>query len=493
MWVVVALGVCWQKIIYNPKSNIVSLVFDLINVLTPEEVEKLKRMNVAGKEEEVLDILLKHKNKTEPGNELITSKLGISNAFCDKIKSVLLDKSYKQLTTGTNTEIINFLSKKACLPHLMKREILLEEKKLTKQKTGDEDFFNFYKEAFRQYTNLSYRYYDEEFATVLYKKISRFSLFSSRDMLEMKGKMVWMHLSGAGIKAEVRIPEVKYVLLKRIADYEKQAKDTGLVFGQFMVHYLYGFLFGLSGLEASKSLEHYQKMHALFNQPGHDLTEDNLYTAESRLAEALYFCDKHEEAFNLYEIFFKKYGAKARSSLYALAKFIQLGVITENYDTAFYMLQQYMDVHLKATTGTGNIMASLCYAKYYLCKGDLDKGYEYVKLGQKFNPKNLYVQYEIELRNLENAYFYLKGDIEFARTLARKNLKFLQSKGLTMDKHDFGYYYHLILAFYNMQINGKPLNKEQERMYEYASRATWAVYGKLLSKIKQMATGPARK
>lgn len=481
------LGVCWLKIIYNLKIEFVSLVFDLINVLTDNEVEKLKQMNVSGKEEEMLDVLLRHKNKSEPGNELITSRLNISNSFCDKIKSVLLDKSYKQLTSGTNTDIINFLSKKACLPHLMKREILLEEKRLLKQSTSEKELYKFYAEVFRQYTNLSYRYYDEGFALVLYKKISALEPFNPRDLIEMKAKMIWMRISGAGIKAEVRVPKVKAKLIAEIEEFDKQATKTKLVFGRFMVHYLYGFLYGLSGLDAEKSLEHYKQMRDLFNKPGHDLTADNLYTAESRLAEALYFCNQHEEAFNQYEIFFKEYGAKARSSLYALAKFVQLAIIIERYDRAIYLLEQYMDVYLKTKSGTGNIMASLCYAKYYLCKGELDKGYEYVKMGQEFNPKNLYIQYEIELRNLENAYFYLKGDIEFARTLARKNLKFLQSKGFTMDKHDYGYYYHLILAFYNLHVNNKPLNKEQEKMLEHANRATWAVYGKLLNKMKKMA------
>jgi hypothetical protein len=463
-----------------------SFVFDILNVLTEQETDAVKRMHLSDKENEVLHLLLKERQKPEPENEQVCRQLDISDAHYNKIKSKLLDKILTGLGGASPSGIINFIASKRTLPAILQREILQQEKNLVKAGADKVERHAYYTNCFERYIMVPAKVFNHEFAEELAGKILSISRNKAIDNFEINAGLALVKLNMLAAKGGAHVWAVEQNIPSMLEKLQKDAEKLNTYLSRYRIKHLFGFYYQIIS-DIPKSLAQYEKILLLLDEKGCDLPERMRLKARLKHAEALYFLNRYDEAFTRYQNLLNDYIDILRDDVYTKSKFIQVAIITRNYDTAETLLDKYMKHYLQAKGGNSHVMAALCYTKLYLCKGDYNSASPYLDLLRKELNKTVYVQYEIELRNLENAYFFLTGDYVFARTLSKKNIKFLASKGFNMHNSGYAYFFHLINAFYNLHQSGKKLNKEQQKMMDYCQDGSWKIYGILLQQMHNKA------
>ncbi len=457
-----------------------SLVSDLINVLTYEEVKVLGNLNTNRQETALLHLLISHRHKPEPTNECLTQKLLTTSANCDKLKAILLRKVYHELVPDGGLKLLEFLARKKLVNHLFYRELLRAEKEAEKTLSKDE-LKTFYKQVFFLLTGVTYQDYNAKAARKFADKTIALSS-NADDKVFVEAKLLWTEVNGAGISASIGKPAVRKHLVEKIKAFEAFALGVNSPEAHYQINYLWLWFCVLTDAYADALMRCENNIHLLRSHNGIFPANYHLNT-EFKYAEMLYFNNRFEEAFRQYKaLFYEKYPERLNSEIYHIAKFVQVCVVVEKFDDALHALVHYSS-QAKPAMNASNVIAILHFAKVYLAMGELEQGFNHVLKARSIINKNVYVQYEIELRNLENAYFYLHGDRKFAVALARKNLKFLNSRQLTSNITDYSYFYHLIIAFFNLQEKGKSLTAEQIKMLDRYSQASYAQYGYLLKKM----------
>jgi hypothetical protein len=126
-------------------------------------------------------------------------------------------------------------------------------------------------------------------------------------------------------------------------------------------------------------------------------------------------------------------------------------------------------------------------AKYFLFEGNYALAHEFILLGFEKNPKGKYFQYEVELRNLQTACFYLEGQQDVALSMCRKHVRFLTAHGYGVDTSNFPFYYLLIKSFAKSQKLNKSLSPQDLQMLDRYQKGSYAIYGKLLLKMRESA------
>src|SRR6185369_92712 len=105
-----------------------------------------------------------------------------------------------------------------------------------------------------------------------------------------------------------------------------------------------------------------------------------------------------------------------------------LALVNGEYEKAQHILDDNFaniieyDKDIYATRG------ALAFAKLYLSTGDYKQALKYINTAKQINEKAFYVPFDMQIRMLENIYFFLKGDHDFALQLANRNLKFLSAQ-----------------------------------------------------------------
>jgi hypothetical protein len=457
-----------------------SLIGDLINVLNDEEAEKLNNISVTGKEKDLLLILLNHRHKPEPTNECIIRQLKTTAANCDKLKSYLLQKSYNILVPEGGIKLLTFLSNKKFVTHLLYREFPKVEKEYIAT-NNKQELASFYRSVFHLVIGVTIKDYDAQLTESIGEKLLQVS-DNKDDELYVEAKLLWIEINNAGITASLKNKVTESILRTKIERYENKATTYGGYEGKYQSNYLWQWFFALTDC-VEKALFYCEKNVALFKVAGNNLPPNYQLNTEFKYAEMLYFADRFKQAFRQYTfLFFEKYPERLNTEIYHIAKFVQICIVTQNYNEGLKAINHYANV-IKPSLDSSNVITILHLAKIYLAKGELEVAYNHILKARSIIKKSVYIQYEIELRNLENIYFYLRGDRKFAVALAKKNLKFLNSKELTINSKDYSYFFHLIIAIYKLQENSKALTRPQKVMFEFYQHGSYAQYGSFLKMI----------
>jgi hypothetical protein len=123
------------------------------------------------------------------------------------------------------------------------------------------------------------------------------------------------------------------------------------------------------------------------------------------------------------------------------------------------------------------------FIKYFLFNGQYEEAFKFIQLGFEKNPKGKYFQYEIELRNLQTAYFFLSGKQEVAVQGCARHIKYLRFHGYGQNKSDYPYFYVLTRAIFDKKTGGGDLTAKEKQMLERYQRGSYAIYGRLLLKM----------
>ncbi len=458
-----------------------SQLHSLIQSLNEDEIKIIRSNRLIGKEKEVFNYIFSCSKKELPKTESILKSLQITESHFYKIHSILIRKCYEWLIPEQGIALLQFLKRKN-LFNLLRHEILTQEKKLVQAK-NKKILEEFYLKCFHFFIDFPYKYYDKKSTNEFGEKylkakndtnesdklyIKFHKLFSDTNRIAAKKNPI----KALGIKISDLLSEeqklknsehhlAKYYLYRCICSYYTYyEKDNAKV-----IEYL------KKGIDLKKHIAYFFPINI-----GQFL--------ELLYADAL-FTDNHiKEASNIYKNTFASGVSKDMYGyFYHYEQYCLILIIEEKYDEALLLLDtifkpcidQKMDIY--ATRG------AMTYAKLFLSKKDLKQALNYLNTAKIINEKTFYLPFDIQLRVLENIYFFLKKDYEFALQLATRNIKFLRSQEQGKIFEDYIMLWKFIQSIVNCIFKNMPPTEPIQNEYKYLSTRYTNLYCNLLPKI----------
>jgi tetratricopeptide (TPR) repeat protein len=455
-----------------------SFLTDLLKVLDEEELAQLRRADLRGKEEEVLDKSIKYRNHKTKTDKDIQDELGLSKSHFDKINSVLLNKVYSSFTDGTIEETLSFLSRRH-LQHLVKHEIKVFEKKLLKN-WDREKAKSFYFRAFHTLRQSSFEFYEPKLIKQYLQKYIK--ALPKKDIAEeirmdLLHEFVYMQYMRSMGKSSSYTP----IVVKKLAEYENalQKYNSLPALYQFYVTrawYHVHYTGNTTKIETNwkKALEVYESDPTLFKE------FDKVFVLRA-LAESYYNMSRYDESYKTYKDVYERYYQLVYTNYYHLSHFIAVSFATGHMEYAKMLLDKHFKPALENNLQLGKkIDALTIYAQYFLLKKQYKEAFDYLNEAAFLNRKSVMVEQDIWLRMLHNAYFVLTADFETADYLVTKNLKFLNSKGITLKTHSHGYFFTLIRDIIKHHTIKAPMPKDFEERLNIFLTGSRKVFGMVL-------------
>lgn len=456
-----------------------SLLFDFLKHLSEEKKQKLKSLVLKGRSAEVWLLLNKQIETMQYEREKIENTLSISSAHLDKITSQLLSKCYEHLFETNSIELLLFLSQHAAfVKHYyqeMKRQMSFAEANFTKKQLAE-----FYKANVNFiHFNMPIIHKDEEVLRMLADKYLAIEKNRNSKML-IECKLMYVQIDKLFAAATIRGKAVQQK--KKIEALGKLPNDANeeLAFAYYWLRIYF-----------NNAIEDFKESHtvtvealSVLRKFKSEQNQIQILRIELKQAELLYYLSRFEESFQNFERWMKTHNAKKIPDYpYYSTKYLQVCLITNHLEEAKNILAEKETLplpHLKQALLPRDIIS---FAKYYLFAGLYDQAFDFIQLGFEKNPKGKYFQYEVELRNMQTAYFYLSNQKDIAVQMCAKHIKYLRSHGYSIRESNFPFFYVLTKAMYEKKKRGKKLSAKENEMLQRYQLGSYAVYGKLLLKM----------
>lgn len=453
----------------------------LLQTLSPQETGALNALRLIGKEKSVYDYTRKHLSGEFPEIETMLKDLQITDAHYYKINSVLLRKSYQLLVPEQGLELLQYLKRKN-LFHLLRHEMLFQDKKFIASKTQKEQE-EFYLSCFHYLIDFPYKYYDKKLTTQFgHKYLDKKSNCTESDRLYVK-----FHTLFSDVNRMAARKNPKKALGLTLADlyrYEKELEPTKHYLAKYYLYRSIGCYYFYYENEPDKLITYIEKAIELKDKIAYFFPVDIGIFLQLMHADALFSNDQVEEAEKIYAIAFKSgvnenmYGYYYHCEQYAL-----VSIIRQKYEQAKAFLdivfQPCIDNRLDIYATRG----AMCYVKLYLSNGELKQALSYLNTAKAINEKTFYLPFDVQLRVLENIYFFLKKDYDFSFQLATRNIKFLKAQEQEDIFKNYLLLWKMIIGMINCMNKGNELSKQLISDYEYLNKRYKSLYCGLLEKV----------
>lgn len=456
-----------------------NLLFDFLKTVLYQDKNKLAALKPGGKSGQVWQMLNQQALQKHFDRELIETSLKISSSHFDKITSQLLAKCYEHLFGNDKAQLLSYLSQQGpLLKHFyqeLKRQSNFAEKNFSPAQRA-----LFYKNAVDLiHFNMPIMHKDEEVLRALANKY--LSIEKNRNArLLIECRLMYVHIdklfAAALVHAQATEVRKQIDALGALPD----DADEELAFAWWWLNiYFYHATenFGQAAKVAKQAIAALSTYQSALNSY-------NILRIKLKLAELLYYNSRFEESFKGFQKLLKANEPdNIPDSRFYIAKYLQVCLITDNLNEAKDTLDNYFKKpvsYLKEILLPRDIIS---FAKYYLFTGDYDEAFEFIQLGFARNPKGQYFQYEVELRNLQTAYFFLTRQKKLALQMCNKHIKYLRSHNYGIRQSDFPYFFVLTKAIYDKTERDKNLTVREEQMLQRYQQGSYAVYGKLLLKM----------
>ncbi len=461
-----------------------NLLFDFLKYLPEEKKRELGPIKPKGVTGKVWSLLYSYPATAKFNKQNLLETLKISAEHFDKISSELLLKCYHHLFGSDTGLVLEFLSKQ----RMYKRHFYAELKRQMNRLEGEKDkkrHIQFIRKCFELiHDNLPIADKDESVINWLGKKY--IGLFKGREQEEAKQvvayKILHTRIHKSFAAGNVMDEEQKF---------EKALKKTGPLpagageelVAEYYFNHIY-FYHAISHFDKSLQLTG-DALNALkkFKSPANRI---NLMRLELKSAEYLYFTSRYDESYEKFERAMEQgMMDKIPDRGYYVTKFLQVALITGHTSIAG-------DILLEKRKKAGNRLALeissrdiLSFSKFYLLTGQYEEAFRFIQLGFEKNPKSVYFQYEVELRNLLTAYFVLSGQASQALEMCDRHIKFLRFHGYGIRTSSYPYFFLLVKAILAKKNSYRNFTAKEEKMLQRYHQSTYALYGKLLLKMME--------
>jgi hypothetical protein len=418
-----------------------SLLISFVRFLTDEELSKLKRMPLSGKEKLVMQTLIQQPAISEISKTEMLRQLGISSSHFDKISTIVLKKAYRALAGDDELEQLNFLSKKFMFRHLF-HEIRHLSIKVQLNHIENAEKEKYFQALFNFSINVPAKYYDEKFVEGnAGHYLNNVSENREAKELEVKSKMLFGRLN----KLTQQAPDARATarILKDVTELEKTYKyvkqrEPKVVLYHVLVNY-----YRLVEMNAGKRTDYLRKIADLYNGYDHmPPFEKNI--AECHFAEICYELGDHKLAFQKYRHLFAHHMTLLKNQFHHFARFIELAIILDEFAIAHRMLDSLFRVYIINRHESTGVLGAILYGQLYLKMGQFDKAFEYISIAKSLNSIQVYFHYEIKVRMLETLFFAFSEDYDFVMRLCQRNTRYIQLQKLSLKKYKYAHFFYLL-------------------------------------------------
>ncbi|MBL0047961.1 MAG: hypothetical protein IPP32_07705 [Bacteroidetes bacterium] len=426
-----------------------SWLHGLLTALNEEELLQLNKLRLIGKEREVLNALLRYTCDEIPSPEEICSQLQITQSHYYKINSILLDKLYAHFVPQGSYELLLWLRRKELYP-ILKNEI--------KDQLKGKHASPYYLNLFRMLIDLPYKFYDDR----LTKEVGNAYLGALEKRSLSDDKYVTFHLLFADCNryAASKNPAKKFGYSE--ADLLKMENELTSSEHFLARYYLYRTLcnfYKYYRKDAVLSLSYLEKAIQLKDKIAEFFPINIHQFLRLLYADALLGFNNEQAAFDLYQEVFKEgidqamYGFYYHCEQYAIS-----AILLKKYEKAEELAATYFDDCIHKKNDIYATRGALTYAKLYLSIGEFKKALQYIQLGMEINEKSFYLPFEIQLRALENIYFFFQGDFDFAKQLSLRNTKYIINQKSEELHKNYRHFFKMIAALINCIEQRKELS-----------------------------------
>lgn len=406
---------------------------DLLSRLNKEELPKVRSIKLRGKEKEVFDYSLKNAGKAETGE--ITSQFGLSETHSYKINSVLLQKCYQAIIPQGGKELLAFLIGKDL--YTLFRYELNHQEKLIKNLKDAAKLEDYCLRSFHLLIDLPFKFYDKKLLDLYGEKYVK----SNPKFGEAEKEYVRFHklFSDCNRLAARKNPKRAFVYgLKDLEKFEQELESTNYWLARYYLYRTFCSYFTYYEKDPKKHLEYLDKAIALKDKIAFFFPVNIGQFLHLMRADALFFNGNTDEAFKIYR---KVFGENVSEELYGYFYHCEQYGLTLIIKGLFEESELFLNKHFReAISQRRDIFASrglLAFAKLYLSIGDFKKSIECINKGRQVNEKAFYLPFDFQWRVIENIYFIRKKDYSFAKRLAAKNIKFVNTQEDTNLHRDY--------------------------------------------------------
>jgi hypothetical protein len=452
----------------------------LLQTLSNTEKEKLNSLRLIGKEKNVFDFIQKYTYTPLPEINQITEALKISDAHYYKINSILLRKSYQTLVPGENSDLLQFLKRKN-LFSLLRHEILFQDKK-TSSKKSHAELEKFYLTCFHYLIDLPYKYYDKKLTILFGNKYLSIKGHPESDALYIKFHLLFSDLNR--IAAQKNPKKSIAISISQLLNYEKELQNSKHYLATYYLYRSICSYYSYYDNQPQKVIEYIEKTFTLKKHIADFFPIDINIFLQLLYADALFTNNRLEEAEKIYnKVFESDVDENMYGYFYHCEQYALVSITLKKYDQAKTMLDKVFQPCIDNRLDIYATRGALCYVKLFLSNGELKNALSYLNIAKMINEKTFYLPFDVQLRVLENFYFFLKKDYEFAYQLAVRNIKFLKAQDQSDMFENYLILWKLIIGMINSINKNNPINKELQRDYEMLKNNFVNLYCGLVEKV----------
>ncbi|MFN0275318.1 MAG: hypothetical protein ACKVPJ_06215, partial [Chitinophagales bacterium] len=228
----------------------------------------------------------------------------------------------------------------------------------------------------------------------------------------------------------------------------------------------------------------YKELGEIFEKYPTSFVQRDRLIADLYHAQTLYHENKFSESFALYVKVFESFTEKQPLQWFMYyAEYMHVSLLTEQMEIAKEICYDFFGQFSDDINGSMYISSTLQMIKYFLFAGETERALKFIGRVEKHIFKTTLLQFQLSLRELTIAYYYLSGNYKVAVELAEKNLKFLRFKKIHLQVPEYTFHSRLVKAICRSKKTRKPLSKNEMEMMEQMQIGTMAQYGYLLKRL----------
>lgn len=458
-----------------------SQLHTLFQTLDEKEFSVLNSLRLIGKEKEVYDLIRKHSQVSLPEIDVLLRTLSITDTHYYKINSVLLRKCYQELVPAQGLELLQYLKIKN-LFSLLRHEILTQDKKSAAKKNAKEQEV-FYLGCFHYFIDFPYKFYDKKMTDAFGEKYLRSKTRSSEsDKLYVQYHKLFSDVNRLAAKKNPQ--KALGLTADDLHAFEKKLSGTEHHLATYYLYRSFCSYYTYYEKNNEKLIEYLKKAISLKDKISFFFPINIGQFLQLLYADALFHNNKIKEAEEIYTKAFKDgVSENMYGYYYHCEQYTLVSIILKRYEQSQQFLNKVfqpcidnrMDIH--ATRG------AMCFVKLYLSNGDLKQASSYLNIAKNINEKTFYLPFDVQLRVLENIYFFLKRDHEFAMQLANRNIKFLRAQEHATGLNDYLLLWKTIIGLLNSIDKGTEIEQTVLQDHERLSKQYRNLYCNLIEKL----------
>lgn len=456
------------------------LLFQLIQTLSADELEKLALIQLSPSEQKLLGYCIGIREKKIFAPTPALAKLGFSTAYLHKLTSIVLDKVLIHLYGNGFDAQVNGLAKKVKLVPVIRHLMKIRERQLLKQQDR-KALLNFYETAFDFEVGNYSSDYNHKIAITCYKKCIEYAGKAADAAYRFKHEL---DILSADINQQGALSTSRAE--KTLDAYQKRFDGMYTIAQKHKIYNLWvkalcintKLYFDITDTE--QALFFLDKAAEIVAQHPKQVSATQQTELQIFQCRALYFSSRFEES----RLAFEAMDLIPRLPLEGVvsadvAKFIQVCLITGHYTKAKALLDRVFSRFATAQNSAG-AMARLHIVKYLVYVEKYREALtELDRLDQLVRDTKV-LQYMVETRMLYTIAQLLDGNRYEAASSAERSLKFLYSKKQPEQMTDFIEGFQLLRAF----AKSSPITTRlQAVLYKYQYSA-YKQYGELFNRIK---------